>query len=117
METIEIRGLSVDTLIGVYDWERKRTTRLKMDITLDVDLSRAMASDNVADTVDYAAVAETVRQCGNDSQFELLEALGAHILTVLLTTYPVECVTLTICKPGILPDADSVAVTMKRSRH
>ena len=51
MGKIYITGLEVDTLIGVYDWERVRTTQLLLDVTLDVDLSAAMQSDDVADTV------------------------------------------------------------------
>lgn len=116
METIEIRGLNVDTLIGVYDWERKRTTRLKLDILLEADLSQAMQSDNVSDTVDYAAVAEHVQQLGKQCDFELLEAFGANAMQSLLEHFPVASVKLTLCKPGILPDADMVAVTMKQVR-
>lgn len=60
MGKIYITGLEVDTLIGVYDWERVRTTQLLLDVTLDVDLSAAMQSDDVVDTVDHATVVECI---------------------------------------------------------
>ncbi len=109
-----IQGLKVETLIGVYDWERTRNTELVVDITLKADLTRAMASDEVADTIDYAAVADTVTNIGRQSQFELLEALGGAILDALLATYPIHTATVEIEKPGILPNARRVAVNMSK---
>ena len=115
MEQIHITGLSVDTLIGVYDWERKRTTRLKLTLALSVDLSQAMNSDDVRDTIDYAAVAAHCQTFAQQSQYELLEAFGASLMASLLDNFSVEKIELTVEKPGILPDAESVAVSMART--
>lgn len=116
MEKINITGLAVDTLIGVYEWERQRKTRLLLDIQIDADLSKAMSSDNVNDTIDYANVATTVQTLAKESAFELLEALGGYIIAELLEKFSIERVTLTIHKPGILPDASNVSVSMTRAR-
>ncbi|GGW80486.1 dihydroneopterin aldolase [Alteromonas halophila] len=117
MEQIHITGLGVDTLIGVYDWERKRQTRLKLNLVLSVDLSDAMASDKVNDTIDYAAVAAHCQSFAGDSRFELLEAFGSALMTSLLDTFSVAEVALTVEKPGILPDAEMVAVSMARAAN
>ncbi|MCU7553078.1 dihydroneopterin aldolase [Alteromonas sp. ASW11-19] len=115
MEKITITGLRVDTLIGVYDWEREQLTTLKLDITLTASLISAMTSDDVNDTIDYAALAEHVQKEAKNCQYELLEAFGHHIMNSILRTFPSQHVALGICKPGILADADSVTVWMERS--
>lgn len=115
MEQIRITGLQVDTLIGVYDWERKRKTRLKLTLALSVDLTDAMASDKVSDTIDYAAVAAHCQTFAAHSTFELLEAFGSALMDSVLAQFSVSKIELTVDKPGILPDAESVCVVMARS--
>jgi 7,8-dihydroneopterin aldolase/epimerase/oxygenase len=116
METICIKGLHVHTLIGVYDWERKKQTRLLFDIELDADLSTAMSTDNVHDTIDYAKLAEFIQQVAKNCQYELLEALGDKVMTEVLARYQAHSIRLAITKPDILPDAQQVTVLMKRSQ-
>ena len=116
MERITITGLSVATLIGVYDWERTQKTMLQVDITLHADLQRAMDSDDVKDTIDYAAVAERIQQVGEESQFELLEAFGSAVMKRVLASFPATRIELSVFKPGILKDAENVAVSMELSR-
>ena len=112
MGKIYLPGLAVDPLIGVYDWERTAQTQLLIDITLEVDLAKAMLSDDVNDTVDYAKVAECVVEVGKDSSFELLEAFGAKVMDTVLSRFKVDVITLKIVKPNILPNAQTVAVEM-----
>lgn len=116
MGKIYITGLEVDTLIGVYDWERVRTTQLLLDVTLDVDLCAAMQSDDVADTVDYAKVAECIVDVGKQSTFELLEAFGSKVMDTVCEHFAVSTITLKIVKPNILPNAKTVAVEMSKER-
>ena len=116
MGKIYITGLEVDTLIGVYDWERVKTTQLLLDVTLETDLSAAMQSDNVADTVDYAKVAECIVQVGKESTFELLEAFGSRVMHTVLANFSVTALTLKIVKPNILPNAQTVAVEIYKER-
>jgi len=116
MGKIYITGLEVDTLIGVYDWERVKTTQLLLDITLDVDIRAAMHSDDVADTVDYAKVAECIVEVGKDSTFELLEAFGSRVMDTVLEHFAVASITVKIVKPNILPNAQTVAVEMSKER-
>ncbi|GAC15391.1 dihydroneopterin aldolase [Aliiglaciecola lipolytica] len=115
MDKIIIQGLEVKSLIGVYDWERKAKQALLIDIELNVDLSVAAKSDNVSDTIDYAALALAVEEIANNSEFQLLEALASHIIEHLLSYQGVENAKLAITKPNILPNA--VAVTVELSRE
>ena len=117
MGKIYITGLEVDTLIGVYDWERVKTTQLLLDVILEVDLRAAMQSDDVADTVDYAKVAECIVEVGKESTFELLEAFGSRVMDAVLANFSATSITLKIVEPNILPNAQTVAVEMRKERN
>ena len=110
MQQIFIEGLEVPTLIGVYDWERTQNTVLIIDLLIDANLSAAMKSDDVNQTIDYAVVADTVKQVGEASSFELLEAFANAIINKVCHTFKIEKLVLTIEKPGILPDAKKVGI-------
>lgn len=112
MQKITIKQLQVPTLIGVYDFERTQKTVLLISIDLKVDVTAATLSDNVSDTVDYAKVADLVKQTAADSSFELLEALGRSLCEAILSQFPVRQVTMKIEKPDIIDDAKTVAVTL-----
>ena len=116
MGKIYITGLTVNTLIGVYDWERTQQTALLLDIVLTADLNAAMQSDDVNDTIDYAKVAECVVDVGQRSEFELLEAFGNAVMTSVLDAFAVSAITVKIVKPNILPNAQTVAVELCRER-
>lgn len=117
MDVIRIQGLQVAALIGVYDWERTQTTTLLMDIEVTADLSRARHSDQVCDTIDYAALASFIQQQAATTSFELLEALGHCLCQAVLQSYPVASVQLAITKPAILPDARAVTVIISSTRE
>lgn len=111
-QRILIEQLVVPTLIGVYKWERTQNTNLLMTIELTVYVTDAMYSDNVEHTVNYASVADYVKETASTTSYELLEALGRELCEGMLSRFPIERVTLKIEKPDILPDAKTVSVTM-----
>ena len=114
MDKILIQGLSIETLIGVYDWEREAKQTLFVDLEIGVDLSRAAATDDVADTIDYAELATLVCDVAFKSTFQLLEALGDAIIQAITTQYAVANVRIRITKPEILPNAQKVMVELYR---
>ena len=116
MDKITISGLQVNSLIGVYDWERQAKTNLTVDAVLYHDLTDAALSDNVEDTLDYAQVAASIEKCAAESSFQLLEALAAQMISDLFAQFNLQRVAITISKPGILPNADNVAVHLERQR-
>ncbi|MBC3764840.1 dihydroneopterin aldolase [Neptunicella marina] len=114
MDKIVIEGLQIESLIGVYDWERTAKTALFVDLTLEVDLYKAGQSDDVNDTLDYAKVAELVCEVAAKSKFELLEALAESIISHIFAQFNCHQVELKLSKPGILPNASNVAVIIVR---
>lgn len=114
LDKIIIEGLQIQSLIGVYDWERTSKTDLLIDITLDVDLHKAAISDDVNDTLDYAKVAELITHIAEQSEFELLEALAETITKGIFAKFNCHQIELKLSKPGILPNASNVAITIVR---
>ncbi|WP_438864126.1 dihydroneopterin aldolase [Neptunicella sp.] len=116
MDRIIIEGLQVTSLIGVYDWERTAQTPLLVDLQIWVDLTPASQSDLVTDTLDYANIAEAVKQVASNSKFELLEALAGAMIKQIFSQFDCQKIELKLSKPEILPDARNVAVVLTRTK-
>ncbi len=117
MDQIVIQGLRIPATIGVHAWEQAITQTLRVDIGLEADLSRAAASDDLADSIDYHALAESVRAYAAQRPTRLIESLAAALAERILDEFPaVVAVTLTVHKPTALPHADRVGATLTRRR-
>lgn len=115
---IELTGLKVRGNHGVYDLERAAGQDFVVDVALDLDLSAAAASDDVADTVHYGELAERLAAAVAGDPVNLIETLADRLLTVCLDDPRVDTATVTVHKPQApipLEFAD-VAVTLRRSR-
>lgn len=115
MDQIYIRQLKLKAMIGVYPRERKTPQPVIVDLVLHIDLQVAGRSDQLKDTVDYAALVERVRRAVAKSRCQLIEALAAHIADLCLRVPRIAAVDVTVAKPGALPGV-GVAVTVHRSR-
>lgn len=115
MDQIHIRQLKLNAVIGVYPRERKAPQAVIIDLVLHTDLQAAGRSDQLTDTIDYAALVERVRKAAAESSFQLLEALAEHIAVLCLREPRIAAVDVTVAKPGALPGI-GVAVTIHRSR-
>lgn len=116
MDKIYLRGLKVETVIGIYDWERTLRRPLVFDLELDTDLRPAAATDKMEDSIDYAAVRQTVVDLALSLQPQLLETLAEKIADALFERFPVESLRLAIDKPGAVPDVQGVGVRIERQR-
>lgn len=117
MDKIIINGLQIDTIIGVYDWERQKKQKVSLNLVLFTDLNSAMRSDDVAETVDYAAVVERVETLAATHQPELLEKFASLILGDLFARFPLAEIELQIFKPDILQQVQTVGVEIRRKRQ
>lgn len=115
MDELTIHGLEVSALIGVRDWERYVRQRLLIDLTLEIDTARAAASDSLGDAVDYGAVARRVREIAERNEAQLIETLAERLATTVCNEFQVRRVRLTLHKPGAVPNARDVAITIERT--
>jgi dihydroneopterin aldolase len=117
MDKIYIEGLEVLALIGVYDWEREHQQRLIVDVELSADLSVAAQTDDVGNTLNYAEIAQGIRDFAAKSDFKLIEALASHMVDWLLQSFTkLTSVRLKLSKSDILANAKNVAVEFTKEQ-
>ena len=113
-DVVFVKALKVEAVIGVYEWERAITQPLLIDIVLETDISRAAASDDVNDALNYKEVCDDVSVWCQDIKAQLLEYLAGQIADKLLEKYPCHKITLSIAKPTAIKQADAVGVQITR---
>ena len=109
-DTVSITGLVIRAVIGVHDWEREAEQALTVGVDMAVDVARAAASDDVADTVDYSAVAAAVTRVVRDGKFQLIETAAERVASRILADFPVSWARVEIAKP-IAPAGDTAGYT------
>ncbi len=117
-DRISITGIVGFGHHGVYDSERDHGQRFVADVVCRLDLDAASLSDDVRDTVDYAALASVVRADIEGEPLNLIEALAARIATSCLSDPKIRAVDVTVHKPDApMPvETADVSVTLTRSR-
>jgi len=116
MDTVFIREFRVDAWVGVYDWEKQRAQTLEMDIEIGLQ-PMAHRTENIHDTVNYGEVVERVKKELADRKFRLLEALGEHICSVILSDFRAAWVRLSVAKIGHVRGVRKLGVTLERRRE
>ena len=114
MDTIRLRGLKAETVIGVHDWERKLPRALIVDLDLGVDAAKAAASDRLADALDYHALSQVVTAFVAQSRVQLIETLAERLAAELMRQFGIAWLSLTVHKPGAVPGAQDVAISIER---
>ncbi len=113
---VSIRDLSVPAVIGVHDWEREIEQTLVFSVDLAADVRKAAASDNLADALDYSAVASTITGVVREGKFRLIETAAERVAERLLADFPVTWLRLQVRKP-ITADTYTAAITIERTRE
>ena len=113
---IRISGIRAFGHHGVFDHERVEGQEFSVDVTLYVDASKAASTDDLADAVDYGAVATTVHDLVSGAPVNLIETLADRIATALMAIDEVGRVVVTVHKPQapIPVPFDDVSITVDR---
>jgi dihydroneopterin aldolase len=118
MDIVYIRALRIDTVIGIYEWERKTRQAVVLDIEMSADIARAAATDAIQDTLDYKAVSKRLIQFVGESGFQLVETLAERCAGIIRDEFGVRWVRVTLNKAGAVRGADAVGVIIERGeRH
>jgi len=117
MDIIFIRELRIETVIGIYDWERQIKQTVCIDLEMATDIRQAAASDSIEDTLNYKAVAKRLLQFVGDSQFFLVETLGERIAELVMTEFQVPWLRLTLSKPGAVRGSREVGIIIERGER
>ena len=116
MDKVLIEGLEVEALIGIHPWERRRRQPLRLDLALAFDNRRPAASDAIADTLDYQAVADRLGAFVSSSSYQLVEALAEECAQLVLREFAVDWLRIAVRKPAALHAADAVGVVIERTQ-
>ena len=125
MDIIFLHDLKVETVIGIWDWERRMPQTVSIDLEMgadirraaetdDIDIGKAATSDRVDDTLNYKLVAKRVQKFVADSSFQLVETLAEKIAEIVLGEFDVAWVRVKVNKPGAIRGARDVGVLIER---
>lgn len=115
LDIVYIHGLQIETVIGIWDWERRVKQTVVVDLDLGTDIAAAGASDSMEDTIDYKAVAKRIIEFAQAEQFLLVEALAEQSAKILMEEFAVKWVRIRINKRGALRGVRDVGVVIERS--
>jgi len=116
MDKVFIEGLEIETLIGIYDWERRIRQPLVFDIEMAFDNRKPAGSDAIEDTLNYKEVSKRLIEYVSASSFGLVETLAERCAAIILDEFNVARVRLKLSKPGAVRGARAVGVVIERSQ-
>jgi dihydroneopterin aldolase len=111
---VSIRDLVVSAVIGVHPWEREIEQTLVVSVDMAADVRKAATSDDLADALDYSAVAETVATVLREGKFRLIETAAERIAGRLLADFPLSWLRLELRKP-IAAGGYTAVITLERA--
>ena len=117
LDIVFLRGLRIETTIGIYDWEKQIKQPVILDLEMASDIAKGAASDRIEDALDYKAVSKRLKQFVSESRFELVETLAERCAAIITDELGVPWVRLTLNKTGAITDADSVGVIIERGER
>ncbi|NQY34438.1 MAG: dihydroneopterin aldolase [Alteromonadaceae bacterium] len=117
MDKIFIKGLSIQTTIGFFAWEKEIKQTLVIDLAMGWDIRPAALNDELAKTLDYATISVDIEKFANDHPVDLLETLAERMAEFLMVQYQIPWIKLTIHKPTAVHNADSVGVEIERGQQ
>ena len=115
-DLVSVRDLAVAAVIGVHPWEREIEQTLLVSVDMAADVRKAAASDDLADALDYSAVAETIAAVLRDGKFRLIETAAERAVERLLADFPLRWLRLELRKP-ISTGAFTAVITLERTRE
>lgn len=117
MDIVFLHGLRVDTVIGVWDWERRIRQTLILDIDVGMDIRRAAASDAIDDALDYKAVTKRIMQLAEQSRFQLVESFAERVASTVLEEFGAPWVRVKLNKQGAVRNVRDVGILIERTRE
>lgn len=114
MDIVFIQALRIDTVIGIYEWERQTRQTVVLDLEMGADIARAAATDRIEDTLNYKAVSKRLIQFVSESRFQLVETLAEECARIVREEFDVPWVRLTLNKQGAVRGAQGVGIVIER---
>lgn len=114
MDKIFLSELKIETVIGIWEWERKIRQTVIVDLEMSADIAKAAATDSVDDTLNYKSVAKRIQAFVEESSFQLVETLAEKIAAIVRDEFGVQWVKVRVNKPGAIRGSRDVGVLIER---
>ena len=113
-DLIYIKDLRLQTIIGIFGWEREVRQEVSIDLEMTFDCKRAAKTDAIKDAIDYKKITKGIIKFVEESEFKLQETLAEGIADLVKNQYKVDSLKLRVSKPGALRHAEDVGVIIHR---
>ena len=117
MDTIFISELRIETLIGIYDWEKTVPQTIQLDLEVGLPGEHAAKSGRIGDTIDYSKIVGRIEQMFREQHFLLLEKAGENIADIVMREFGAPWVKVSIAKLGALRNVRRLGVVIERGRR
>ncbi len=117
MDLVYIRELEVETVIGIYDWEREIRQRVCLDLEMGTDIRQAANTEDIDTTLNYKSVSDRLIAFIEQSEFLLVETMAEQIAEIVMNEFGVRWLRLRLGKPGAVPAAKDVGVIIERGER
>jgi dihydroneopterin aldolase len=114
VDKIIIKDLKLETIIGLFPWEREVRQALFVDLEMQVNIEKAAATDDFEYVVNYADVCDQVASLADDGKFKLIETFVERIADLILTNFDVSWVKVYVRKTDAVTQVASVGVEIER---
>jgi len=114
MDIVYIRDLRIETIIGIYDWEREVKQTVSLNLEVAHDIRRAAKTDDIQYALNYKSIAKRLIDFVEQSEFMLVESMAEEVARIVLKEFSVPWLRLRVSKPGALRSSEDVGVLIER---
>jgi dihydroneopterin aldolase len=114
MDLVYIKNLRIETIIGIYDWEREVKQVVSMDLEMAADIKMAAQTDNIGYALNYKSISKRIIKFVQEQKFKLIESMAEEVAQIVLIEFSVPWVRLRISKPGALRGSEDVGIIIER---
>jgi len=114
MDIVYIRDLRIDTIIGIYDWERQVKQTVSLDLEMATDIRPAAQTDDIQFALNYKEVSKRLIAYIETRNALLVESLAEEVATIILNEFNVPWLRLRLSKPGAVRGARDVGLIIER---
>lgn len=114
MDLVYIKNLRIETIIGIYDWEREVKQVVSMDLEMAADIKMAARTDDIGYALNYKSISKRIIKFVQEQKFKLIESMAEEVAQIVLIEFSVPWVRLRISKPGALRGSEDVGIIIER---
>lgn len=117
LDIVFIEDLRIETIIGIYDWEREVKQIIALDIEMAADNTKPASTENIEDALNYKAVSKRMIAFTEESKFQLVETLAERLVKIILNEFDVPWCRLKLRKMGAVTGSKAVGVIIERGQR